>query len=466
MCGAAPCDAFGDIQRIAQMFFPHLEGDGNQGFFQDAARSAFSGAASFLAETPGAQLTLGEVFRLLCRADGPSFIISMLNAARRAGEPYTEACVNALEDYLKGSVDLVNSIRKTVTAALGLWNNPRVDAATEASDFDLRRLRYERHAIYVGTSPETIEMLRPLLSLFFQQVIDLNVRVLPEHDPAMAHHLLLLLDEFPLLGCMPMLASAFAFVAGYWIKLLVIMQSKSQLRGTYGRDLAQTILDNCGLEVIFGTKDHEIARELSERIGANTVDARSVSAPIAGMPLHGSQHVSQQRRPFLLPQEIVRLSPREQILIRAGMLPIKAKRLRYFEEPHFTRLLVPPPEVPEIRVELRLDRRAPDPEPPPEAPKEKRKPERQPGRKPKAAPAPRHIRLEIPDSRARPEMGAGRTMAKDRRESTASRTGARASTRPGGSACRAAIAPGPAYRRRSESKSRSADSAMGKRART
>src|SRR5689334_16868432 len=68
-------DAFGDIQRIAQMFFPHLEGDGNQGFFQDAARSAFSGAASFLAETPGAQLTLGEVFRLLCRADGPSFII-------------------------------------------------------------------------------------------------------------------------------------------------------------------------------------------------------------------------------------------------------------------------------------------------------------------------------------------------------------------------------------------------------
>ena len=89
-------------------------------------------------------------------------------------------------------------------------------------------------------------MLRPLLSLFFQQVIDLNVRVLPEHDPAIAHHLLLLLDEFPLLGCMPMLASAFAFVAGYWIKLLVIMQSKSQLRGTYGRDLAQTILDNCG----------------------------------------------------------------------------------------------------------------------------------------------------------------------------------------------------------------------------
>ena len=30
-------DAFGDIQRIAQMFFPHLEGDSNQGFFQDAA---------------------------------------------------------------------------------------------------------------------------------------------------------------------------------------------------------------------------------------------------------------------------------------------------------------------------------------------------------------------------------------------------------------------------------------------
>lgn len=99
-------NAFEDIQRIAQMIFPHVSGD--QAFWTDSARSAFVGAAGFIAETPELPLTIGEVLRLLSSVDSAPVMIQRMEARRIAGNPYTEATVKALEDYLKGSADLVN----------------------------------------------------------------------------------------------------------------------------------------------------------------------------------------------------------------------------------------------------------------------------------------------------------------------------------------------------------------------
>jgi type IV secretion system protein VirD4 len=372
-------DAFEDIQRIAQMVFPHVSGD--QQFWTDSARSAFTGAAGFLAETPDMPLTFGEVLRLLSSVDGAQSMLERIEARRQQGKPYTEATVKALEDYLKGSADLVNSIRKTVTARLSLWFNPRIDAATETSDFDLRELRTSLHAIYIGVTPDNIARLRPLLALFFQQLVDLNIRTLPQHDPRAKHQVLMLLDEFPLLGPMPVLADAFAYIAGYNIRLMLIMQSKAQLRDRdlYGPDKAEAILDNCGLEVVFGTKDLKLTEELSARLGYDTVEGTSQSGPrfwrfLRRDKLHQTE--TDQRRALLLPQEIARLRPLQAILIRPGLYPIRCRRIRYFRDRTFTRCLRPPPVVEAIEISVRLDQgkgfepiaadNAP-PSPPPEA---------------------------------------------------------------------------------------------------
>ncbi|WP_076728718.1 type IV secretory system conjugative DNA transfer family protein [Methylobacterium radiotolerans] len=351
-------DAFEDIQRIAQMVFPHAGGD--QQFWTDSARSAFTGAAGFLAETPELPLTFGEVLRLLSSADGAQAMLDRIEARRQQKKPYTEAVVKALEDYLKGSADLVNSIRKTVTARLSLWFNPRIDAATAESDFDLRELRRSLHAIYVGVTPDNVDRLRPLLALFFQQLIDLSVRELPSNDPQAKHQIFLLLDEFPLLGPMPVLANAFAYVRGYGMRMMLIMQSKAQLRDRdlYGPDKAAAILDNCGLEVVFGTKDQDLAEELSKRLGYDTVETASRSGPRFWATFRTDKlntTLSQQRRALLLPQEVTRLKDTEALLIRPGMYPVKAKRLRYWKLPLFARLVRPAPVVPPIEVNVRLD---------------------------------------------------------------------------------------------------------------
>ena len=395
-------DAFDDIQRISQMLFPHSEGD--QAFWTNSARSAFVGATAFLAETPELPLTIGEVLRLLSRHDGAPYILGMIEARWNEGRPYSAATVNSLSDYLTGSTDTVQSIRKTMTANLSLWFNPRIDSATAESDFDLRELRNSLHAIYVGVTPDNIERLRPLLALFFQQLVDLTVRVLPQFDEKAKHQVLVLLDEFPLLGPMPVLANAFAFVAGYNMRLMLIMQSKAQLRDKdlYGPDKAAAILDNCGVEVVFGTKDLALSKEVSERLGYDTVESVSRSVPRFWRLFRGKNHnetETDQRRALLLPQEVMRLKPRDSIVIRPGLLPIKARRIRYFEEKTFTSLLRKPPKVDPIEV-VHLMHKGPAgaASPPSSAPQAS---EAAPAQAAASAPA-----------KAKPKAGAGKSQAK------------------------------------------------------
>ena len=350
-------DAFDDVQRIAGMLFPQEEG--KNAFFSDSARSAFVGATTYLAETEGAELTLGTVLRIFARPEAPAEIQAAIKARADADKPYSEPTVTALADYLSGNADTIQDIRKTVTSRLGLWFNPRIDSATSASDFDLRELRRSLHAIYVGVTPDNIVRLRPLLTLFFQQLVDLTVQVLPQFDPKAKHQVLVLLDEFPLLGPMPVLADAFAYVAGYNMRMMLVMQSKAQLRdpALYGPDKADAILDNCGIEVVFGTKSNELAQELSERLGYDTVDGVSRSGPRFWRAFRSNKlnlSESDQRRALLLPQEVLTLRKREAIVLRAGMHPAKVRRIRYWKDALFRRLEIKPPEIKEIEIVARV----------------------------------------------------------------------------------------------------------------
>ena len=88
-----------------------------------------------------------------------------------------------------------------------------------------------------------------------------------------------MLDEFARLGPAPVLAHAFAWVAGYGLRLLAVLQSPSQLRAIYGPDVAEEVMTNCGVEIVFAPKELKVAQELSDRLGAYTTDGRSRSRP-------------------------------------------------------------------------------------------------------------------------------------------------------------------------------------------
>lgn len=205
----SPVGVLDELQRIAGMLFPaHSHADP---FWAEAARTGFIGVGAYVAATPDLPFTLGEIYRQLTDGDPRDRLPKLLEQRRKDGDPLSAGAVSALNDFCSSGENTFASVRQSITTRMGLWLNPLVDAATSASDFDLRAIRSGRLSLYLTASPENMDRVAPLYALLFQQLVDLNSRALPAAgDP----QTLVLLDEFARLGRAPVLAHAFAWVAG------------------------------------------------------------------------------------------------------------------------------------------------------------------------------------------------------------------------------------------------------------
>ena len=351
-----PIRRVNDLQRIAEMLYP--DPPNVDPFWTASARSLFLGIALYLFETPSLPKTIGEVLRHGMASDDEGFgehwkrVIEGRNSGKY---PLSSQCVRALYDVIDLAPVTASSIRKTFTSRLDLWLNPILDAATSANDFDLRELRRKPLSIYVGVNPDDLHRLRPVLALFFQQAIGLQTRTLPEHDPTLKRQVLMLLDEFTALGRIPIIAESVSYLPGYNVRVLLVIQTPAQLREVYGANGAETMLKSLAARIVFAPKDVGDAREISDELGNTTVKVKTHSRPLLDLSeskgrRQRSVSVSDQRRALLLPQEVKALGNEQAIVFYEGLRPIRCRKIRYFEDPRFTRRLLPAPEVPQQKA--------------------------------------------------------------------------------------------------------------------
>ena len=331
-------DVIIELQKIATMLF--VAPERSEAFWAHSARTGFIGVGAYIAEATTQPFTLGEIYRQMTDGDVRAHF------KRELANPVLKlsgGCRTALSDFAGGSDNSFADIKKTITSVLGLWLNPVVDAATSVSDFDLRDLRKRPMSIYLGVSPDELDRIAPLYNLVFQQLIDLNVRNLP--DEATPIPVLVILDEFARLGRASVIASAFSYVAGYGIRLLPVIQSRSQLRGVYGEHVADEIVANCGVEVAFTPKELRVANELSERIGYVGQDSVTKSLTIDGLLANRSKSISEQRRALLLPQELMQFPTDKLILLRGGIPPIIGTKIAHYKSRFFRKRTLPAPVI-------------------------------------------------------------------------------------------------------------------------
>jgi type IV secretion system protein VirD4 len=172
--------------------------------------------------------------------------------------------------------------------------------------------------------PSDISRTKPLVRLVLNQI----GRRLTEdlHAKDRRHRLLLMLDEFPALGRLDFFESALAFMAGYGIKAFLIAQSLNQIEKAYGQN--NSILDNCHVRVSFATNDERTAKRVSDALGTAT-EMRAMQnyaghrlAPWLG---HLMISRSETARPLLTAGEVMQLPPDDEIVMVAGIPPIRAK---------------------------------------------------------------------------------------------------------------------------------------------
>ena len=325
-----------DLQRIADMLYP--DPPGVDPFWTASARALFLGVALYLFETPSLPRTLGEVLRQGMASDDEGFgkhWKRIVQLRSRMGRPLSSECVRALYDVIDLAPVTASSIRKTFTSRLDLWLNPMLDAATAQNDFDLRALRKKPMSIYVGVNPDDLHRLRPVLNLFFQQAIGLQTRELPEHNRELRHQDLMLLDEFTALGRIPIVSEAISYLPGYNVRVLLVIQTPSQLREVYGPHAAETMVKTLAARVVYAPKDVSDAKEISEEIGSTTVKAKTLSRRAFGGGKGSTVSISDQRRALLLPQEVKEIGTGRAIIFYEGLRPIVGDKIRYYEDERF-----------------------------------------------------------------------------------------------------------------------------------
>jgi len=356
----SPYHRVGDLLTIGQAFFP---GDGSttsaESFFNDQARNLFLGLGLFLLESPELPRTIGEMLRQSSGKGQPlkDHLTGAIAERARDGNPLSDECVDALQRLVVNSENTLSSIVSTFNAPLTIFADAVVDAATSADDFRLEDVRRRRMSVYVRIPPNRLASARPLLNLFFSQLVSLNTQQLPGHDPTLKLQCLLVNDEFAAMGRIGVISTGAAFLAGYNLRLLTVVQAMSQLDAVYGDKEARTFATNHGLQVLYAPREQRDADEYSAMLGHFT--ERSTTR---GRSRSFSQHShtsisrteSEQRRALLLPQEFKELGPERLVVLCENCTPILAEKICYHREKVFTDRLLPPPAVPAMDMDLHL----------------------------------------------------------------------------------------------------------------
>ncbi|MGN6210545.1 type IV secretory system conjugative DNA transfer family protein [Asticcacaulis sp.] len=325
----------GDLLALATSLYPALPGE-KDAFWAESARNLFLGLALMVLETPELPPTIGEIMRQSAgKGRGlKEYLAGQIAARETAGHPYSHACLDALHRFMSATENTLANIISSFNAPLILFANPLVDAATSASDFDITRIRDERTTIYIGIQPNRLAEASLLINVFFSQLINLNTRSLPSAGRH-PYPCLLVLDEFPALGKINILAKANAFIASYNLRLLTIVQSIAQLEATYGVKDARTLITNHAMQILFTPREQHDANAYSEMLGYTTVKSRSTGRSMNrgfGAGGSNSENVSDQRRALMLPQELKALSEDEQIIVLENARPIRCQKARYYRD--------------------------------------------------------------------------------------------------------------------------------------
>lgn len=263
---------------------------------------------------------------------------------------------SAARELLNKSDNERSGVLSTAMSFLGLYRDPTIATVTSRCDWRIADIvSGERPAtLYLVVPPSDISRTKPLVRLLLNQI---GRRLTEElHAKGRRHRLLLLLDEFPALGRLDFFETALAFMAGYGIKAFLIAQSLNQIERSYGMNNA--ILDNCHVRVSFSTNDERTAKRVSDLLGTAT-EMRAMQnyaghrlAPWLG---HLMVSRSETARPLLTPGEVMQLPPEDEIVMIAGVPPVRAKKARYYEDARLKARLQPVPENPKAGLTVKPD---------------------------------------------------------------------------------------------------------------
>jgi type IV secretion system protein VirD4 len=265
------------------------------------------------------------------------------------------AVSSAAADQRKRPEDEAGSVMSSMQSYFAIYRDPIVKLNTSHSTFSMEDLMYAKRAatLYLINNPNMMERIRPIIRLVINTIMttfcgsinfDENNREIKPYK----NKLLMVMDEFTsTLGKMSILANGIAFVAGYGIKLIIVVQDIAQLKGTYGDNDAKSITANLQTEIIFATKSEESADLFSKMLGSRTKRIETHSWEYGMFGRGHRKTISEQysAMPLLEPAQIQAIPDTDMVVMVTGISPIYAKKFQYYDEGFLKKRLKPPVTV-------------------------------------------------------------------------------------------------------------------------
>lgn len=245
------------------------------------------------------------------------------------------------------------SVQGTARSYLKWLAGDDLEHALGASDFSLADLMCADTpvSLYVQVAPADAVALRPVVRLLFYaaaQALTTQERTDDSGRPK-RQRLLMLMDEFPLLGRLSFFEKSLRLMSGYGIKTMFVAQSLNDIVETYGPH--NTILDNCHVYTAFSALD-PLTQEKVSRLTGTVLETRTSRSGPAGLA-HGRRSVSRSavERPLLEPGEVRGLPEDVQLTFAAGHRPFRTRKIRYDRERPFRRRAALAPSDQALRLD-------------------------------------------------------------------------------------------------------------------
>jgi type IV secretion system protein VirD4 len=232
-----------------------VPGENKDTFFDNAARSLIAGVIDYVRMSPNVgndERNLATVRGILIHPDGPPLDeMSEMGGLAQAGAAGMKG----------GGENSTKDVLFTAITHTDWLDSSGMQEALSASDFALKDLSDGNSTLYLVLPPHELDNHARFLRLF----INLTLKAASQGRKG-AHATLFLLDEVYSLGTLTLLSKSAGLLAGYGVKLWLILQNIGQLQELYPKNW-ETFLGNAGIWTVFAMNDATTAQYLSDRLG-------------------------------------------------------------------------------------------------------------------------------------------------------------------------------------------------------
>lgn len=297
------------ISSIATMVMQE-EIPGKDPFWNNSAKNLLEGLIGFfLEEYKDGKITREQITMTSIRKFQNS---TMEEKNSRFFKSYTERkkygskSKDSLMPILSTSDNTYRSITGVFSEKMAIFDDINVANITSKSDFKLDILGREPTTLFVIVPDEDkvyYTLVTLIVGLLYRELVKLANKEKTKKLPIQMDWLL---DEFA--NCPPLsdIESIVSVSRSRGMRFHFFIQSFAQLDNVYGKEVAQIILDNSGIQYL-KTNTMSTAEEISKRLGKKTIESSSLSQSFSISNYNGNHSTSLMARDVMTPDEVKNL---------------------------------------------------------------------------------------------------------------------------------------------------------------